>query len=164
MSEASETFEFTSQNLERCQDYLKRYPTKQAAMLPVLHVAQEQHGFISKEVETAVAEVLEVPEVEVHKVVTFYTLFHRHPVGRHQIRLCMNLACWLRGSDCIKAHLEEKLGVASGGTTSDGKITWEAVSDCMGACEDAPMMQLDKDYYDELTPEKVDQILEKETA
>lgn len=164
MSQASETFEFTSRNLERCRDYLKRYPTKQAAMLPVLHLAQEQHGFISKDVEAAVAEVLEVPEVEVHKVVTFYTLFHQRPVGRHQIRLCMNLACWLRGSQRIKQHLEEKLGVASGGTTSDGNITWEAVSDCMGACEDAPMMQLDKDYYDELTPEKVDRILEKETA
>jgi len=156
----SENFEFTPENLARCRDYISRYPVKRAAMLPVLHVAQEQNGYVSQQVEAQVARLLEVPEVEVHQVVTFYTLFHRKQPGRHVIRLCMSPSCWLRGSEEIKGHLSQKLGVPSGGTTPDDRFTWEAVSDCLGACEMAPMMQLDKDYHGPLTPENVDELLE----
>lgn len=154
-------FEFTPDNLTRCNELIGRYPRKQAAMLPVLHVAQEQNGFISQSVEARVAELLEVPEVEVHQVVTFYSLYNRQPAGRHQIRLCMSPSCWLCGADKIKAHLEERLGVPSGATTDDGRFTWHAVSDCLGACEDAPMLQLDKDYYGPLSPESLDELIDQ---
>lgn len=158
---SEEAFEFTAENLARAESVLKRYPRKQAAMLPVLHIAQEQNGHISTAVEARVARLLEVPEVEVHMVVTFYTLFLEHAPGRHQIRLCMSPSCSLCDAEKIKEHLEKRLGVASGETTEDGKVTWEAVSDCLGACEIAPMMQLDKDYYGPLTPEMVDALLEE---
>ncbi len=153
------TFEFSPDNRALCEDLVKRYPQRKAAMLPVLHIAQDQHGFISPEVESHVAEFLEVPPVEVHQVVTFYTLYHREKPGRHVLRLCMSPSCWLRGAEGIKEHLEQTIGVPSGGTTDDGRMTWEAVSDCLGACEIAPMMQLDKDYYGDLTPERVDELL-----
>ena len=152
-------FEFTPENLQHCQELIGRYPQKRAAMLPVLHLAQHQHGHISQGVEAAVAELLEVPAVEVHQVVTFYTLYHRKPVGRHMIRLCACLSCWLRGSDEIQKHLAEKLGVPSGATTDGGRVTWEAVSDCLGACEQAPMLQLDKDFHGPLTKKMVDELL-----
>lgn len=129
-------------------------------MLPALHLAQEQQGHISSEVEDYVAELLNLPAVDVHKVVTFYTLFRRRPVGRHQIRLCACLSCWVRGAERMSRHLEERLGVPSGGTTQDGEFTWEAVSDCLGACELAPMLQLDKDFYGPVTAEAIDELLE----
>lgn len=156
----SEAFEFTAENRSLCDDFIRRYPERQAAMLPVLHVALEQNGSISTGVEARVAELLEVPPVEVHQVVTFYSLFHRQPHGRHTIRLCCSPSCWLRGSDSIEKHLSEKLGVASGSTTEDGRFTWEAISDCLGACELAPMLQLDKDYHGPLTTESVDELID----
>ena len=156
----SSPFEFTSENQERFQQILARYPNKRAAMLPTLHLAHEQQGYITPEVEETVAELLEVPLVDVHEVLTFYTLYFRQPMGRHHLRLCMSISCWLRGSDRIKEHLKNKLGVKSGAITKDGSFSWEAVPDCLGACEMAPMMQVDEDYHGPLTPERVDQILE----
>ena len=156
----SSPFEFTSENQERFQQILARYPNKRAAMLPTLHLAHEQQGYITPEVEEVVAELLEVPLVAVHEVLTFYTLYFRQPMGRHHLRLCMSISCWLRGSDRIKEHLKNKMGVKSGAITEDGSFSWKAVPDCLGACEMAPMMQVDRDYHGPLTPERVDQILE----
>ncbi len=129
-------------------------------MLPTLHLAHEQQGYITPEVEEVVAELLEVPLVDVHEVLTFYTLYFRQPMGRHHLRLCMSISCWLRGSDRIKEHLRNKMGVGSGAITKDGSFSWEAVPDCLGACEMAPMMQVDEDFHGPLTPERVDHILE----
>ena len=159
----SSPFEFTSENQERFQQILARYPNKRAAMLPTLHLAHEQQGYITPEVEEVVAELLEVPLVDVHEVLTFYTLYFRQPMGRHHLRLCMSISCWLRGSDRIKEHLNNKMGVESGAITEDGSFSWESVPDCLGACEMAPMMQVDEDYHGPLTPERVDQILETTT-
>ena len=156
----SSPFEFTSENQERFQQILTRYPNKRAAMLPTLHLAHEQQGYITPEVEEVVAELLEVPLVDVHEVLTFYTLYFRQPMGRHHLRLCMSISCWLRGSDRIQEHLINKMGVKSGAITKDGSFSWEAVPDCLGACEMAPMMQVDEDYHGPLTPERVDQIVE----
>ncbi len=156
----SSPFEFTSQNQERFQQILTRYPNKRAAMLPTLHLAHEQQGHITTEVEESVAELLEVPLVDVHEVLTFYTLYFQKPMGRHHVRLCMSISCWLRGSDRIKDHLRSRMGVESGAISEDGGFSWEAVPDCLGACEMAPMMQVDEDYYGPLTPEHVDHILE----
>ncbi len=157
----SEKFEFTPENRARFERILKSYPVKRAAMLPTLHLAQEQHGFVPPEAEEYVAGLLEVPVVDVREVLTFYSLFQREPLGRHHIRVCMSLSCWLRGSQRIKDRLRQRFNVESGETSGDGRFSWEAVADCMGACEIAPMIQVDKDYYGPLTPEKTDETLDK---
>jgi len=153
------SFEFSPENQEEFQDILRRYPIKRAALLPTLHLAQEQNGYISEAVEAYVAEILEVPPVDVREVLTFYTLLHREAPGRHHIRVCTSLSCWLRGSERISRHLEQCLQVRSGEVAPDGAFSWEVVPDCLGACEIAPMLQLDKDYYGNLTPERVDELL-----
>jgi NADH-quinone oxidoreductase subunit E len=153
------TFEFTPENQEQFLEILNRYPRKRAAMLPTLHLAHQQQGFITPEVEQYVGRILEVPLVDVREILTFYTLFFRRPMGRHHIRLCMSISCWIRGASQIKDHLDRTMGVPSGEITPDGSFSWEAVPDCLGACELAPMMQLDKDYHGNLTPDKVEHIL-----
>lgn len=154
----SEKFEFTPENREEFQRILKRYPHKRAAMLPTLHLAQEQHGFIPPEAEQYVADLLEVPVVDVREVLTFYSLFQQEALGRHHIRVCMSLSCWLRGAESIKQHLRKRLSTGAS-VSEDGRFSWEAVADCMGACEIAPMIQLDRDYYGPLTPEKLDEVI-----
>jgi NADH-quinone oxidoreductase subunit E len=154
------SFEFTAENQAKIGEIVKRYPQKRAALLPLLHLAHDQQGFISPEVESRVAQILEIPEVDVHEVVTFYTLYFRKPMGRHHIRLCNSISCWVRHSDEIKEYLEQKLGVAPDGITADARFSWEAVPDCLGACEQAPMMQVDGCYHGNLTPEKVDELLD----
>ncbi len=156
----SSSFEFTSENQDRFSQILSRYPYKRAAMLPTLHLAHQQNGYISPEVEQYVAGLLEVSLVDVREILTFYTLFFQRPMGRHHIRLCKSISCWIRKADRIEEYLVERLGVASGEITKNGNFSWEAVPDCLGACELAPMMQMDKDYHGPLTPDKVDQILE----
>lgn len=160
----SETFEFTTENLKKFEAVLKKYPRKRASLLPTLHLAQEQHGYISPEVEEYVAELVGVPVVDVREVVSFYTLYFRKRMGRHHIRVCTSLSCYLRGSDEIKSSVQERLGVEDGCVTSDGEYSWEAVPDCLGACEIAPMMQVDKYFEGNLTPEKVDRILNGKKA
>jgi NADH-quinone oxidoreductase subunit E len=157
----SSAFEFTAENQKTFETILKRYPKKRAAMLPALHLAQQQQGHISPEIEEYVAGLLNVPLVDVREVTSFYSLFMERRPGRHHIRLCTSLSCWLRGCDEIKDRLREKLGVENGETTEDGEISWEAIPDCLGACELAPMIQLDGYFEGNLTPEKVDEILEK---
>jgi NADH-quinone oxidoreductase subunit E len=157
----SAKFEFTAENQLEFAKILKRYPVKRAALLPVLHLAQEQNGYISEEVEVFVSELLEIPLVDVREVLSFYSLFQDRPLGRHHIRVCSSITCWLMGSEGISEHLCSKLGTESGSVSEDGNLSWEVVPDCMGACENAPMFQLDKDYHGELTPEKVDEILAK---
>ena len=155
----SATFEFTPENLEQFKEILRRYPKKRAAMLPTLHLAHQQQGLITGEVELYVARILEVPVVDVREILTFYTLFFRRPMGRHHIRLCMSISCWIRGANQIKDFLTRHLGVDSGEILEDGSFSWEAVPDCLGACEMAPMIQLDKDYHGNLTPERIVSIL-----
>jgi len=155
----SSTFEFTPENQARFEQILTRYPKKRAAMLPTLHLAIEQNGYISEEVEKKVAELLEVPLVDVREVVTFYSLFNQKKLGRHHIRVCTSLSCWVRGCDQVKEQLREKLGIEDGEVTEDGEISWESVPDCLGACEMAPMLQLDGYFEGNLTEEKIEQII-----
>lgn len=155
----SAPFEFTPENQKKFEAVLKKYPRKRAALLPTLHLAQEQHGYISPEVEEYVAKVVGVPVVDVREVVSFYTLYFTRRMGRHHIRVCTSLSCFLRGSEEVKECVREKLGVESGEVTPDGEYSWEAVPDCLGACEIAPMMQVDKYFEGNLTPEKIDRIL-----
>ncbi len=155
------TFEFTPENLKEFEALLARYPQPRAALLQVLHLAQEQNGYISEGVEAYVARLMDLPIVDIREVVTFYSLYFRRPMGRHHIRVCMSISCMLGDCAAIREHLRTRLGVAPGGITADGSFSWEAIPDCLGACEMAPMMQLDGEYYGHLTAEKVDQILEK---
>jgi NADH-quinone oxidoreductase subunit E len=117
----------------------KRYPTKLASTLPALHLAQKQLGHLSIDAEHDVAEVLDVPPARVHEVVTFYTMFHDHKVGKHVVKICRNLSCQLRGADKIIAHAERVLGIKCGETTADGRVTLEH-EECLAACGTAPML------------------------
>jgi len=155
----STAFEFTPENKKEFEGILGRYPVKRAALLPTLHLAQEQHGYISPEVEQYVAGLLDLPLVDVREVLTFYSLFLQEEMGKHHIRVCNSIGCWLRGSLEVAAQLKNELGIESGSVTQDGQVSWEVVADCMGACEIAPMIQLDKDYFGDLTAAKLDQIL-----
>jgi NADH-quinone oxidoreductase subunit E len=155
------SFEFTPENLREFEDILGRYSQPRAALLLVLHLAQEQNGYLSEDVEAYIARLMNLPIVDIREVVTFYSLFFQRPMGRHHIRVCMSISCMLGDSAEIRNHLRTRLGVESGGVTADGTFSWEAIPDCLGACEMAPMMQLDGEYYGNLTPEKVDQLLEK---
>ena len=141
--------------------WIAKYPPdrKQAAVLAALRIAQEQNGgWLSVDLIEAVAEYLEMPPVAVEEVATFYTMFDLKPVGRHKVCVCTNIACQLNGSDRIMSHLQKRLGVKPGETTVGGKFTLKEV-ECLGACGGAPMMMVDKTYYENLTPEKVDEIL-----
>lgn len=135
------------------------YPEPRAALLPVLHLAQETFGHISLEVEEYVAGLFHLAPAHVHEVVTFYSLFFQRPVGRHVVSVCRNLSCHLAGAPDILAHLRRRLGIDVGETTPDGRVTLLAV-ECLCACEGAPMAQVDDRYELGLTPAKVDRILQ----
>jgi NADH-quinone oxidoreductase subunit E len=143
--------------------WIAKYPPdrKQAAVMAALRIAQDQNGgWLSVDLIEAVAEYLEMPPIAVHEVATFYTMYDLKPVGRHKVCVCTNISCQLNGSARIMDHLQKKLGVKPGETTSGGKFTLKEV-ECLGACGGAPMMMVDKTYYENLTPEKVDQILDQ---
>jgi len=135
------------------------YPDKRGALLPVLHMAQDTFGYISLEVEEYVAGLFDLSPAHVHEVVTFYTMYFQAPKGRHVVSVCHNLSCHLAGAPRIIDHVKQRLGIEPGETTDDGRVTFVTV-ECLCACEAAPMMQVDDRYEMNLTPEKVDGILE----
>lgn len=149
---------FTEDNLKKVEELKKRYPTSQALTLPVLWLAQEQFGYISEETMKYVAKLLDLPFGHILGVVTFYTMFHREPCGKHHIEVCTNVSCMLRGSAKIVNHLEKKLGISMGETSEDRNWTLSEV-ECMGSCGTAPMLAIGEEYYENLSLEKVDQIL-----
>ncbi len=132
---------------------------KQSAVIPALHIVQDANGgWLSKELMDEVAVYLEMEPISVYEVATFYTMYSLKPIGRHKISVCTNISCMLRGSDEIVAHLEARLGVRLGQTTADGKFTLKEV-ECLAACGGAPMFQIGKHYHENLTPDKIDEIL-----
>ena len=135
------------------------YPDKRGALLPVLHMAQDKFGHISLDTEEYVAGLFDLSAAHVHEVVTFYTLYFRAPKGRHVVAVCHNLSCHLAGAQTILAHVKARLGIEVGETTEDGRVTLQSV-ECLCACEAAPMMQVDDRYEVNLTPDKVDRLLE----
>ena len=155
-------FQLTPEREKSFEEILTRYPNRQAACIPVLHLCQEQHGWCAPEVVAFVAERLDLSTAHVQGVVTFYTLFNQKPVGKHQVWVCRTLSCALRGSDRILAHCEKKLGCHAGETSKDGKVTLRT-AECLASCGTAPMMQVDKQYYENLTIEEVDRILDRLT-
>ena len=152
-------FALTEDRDKQLADILTRYPTKMGACIPALHLCQEQNGWISEEVILWVSNRLDLPPAHVQGVVTFYTLFNQKPVGKHQVWVCRTLPCALRGGVDLLHYCEKKLGIHAGETTKDGAITLRS-AECLASCGTAPMMQVDKDYHENLTPEAVDRLLD----
>ena len=142
--------------------WLSKYPAeqRQSAVLPALSIAQEeQGGWLSVPLMDEVAHYLQMPAIAVYEVASFYSMLETEQVGRHKVAICTNISCMLRGADDIVRHVEEKLGIGLGETTSDGRITLKVEEECLAACRGAPMMTVDGHYYENLTPQRVDEIL-----
>jgi NADH-quinone oxidoreductase subunit E len=143
--------------------WLARYPAdrKQSAVLAALREVQhENDGYLTTELMDAVADYLDMPLIAVYEVASFYSMYELKPVGRHNIAVCTNISCLLRGSDTVLGYIEKKLGIKLGESTPDGKFYLKKEEECLAACCGAPMMQVDHVYYENLTPEKVDRILD----
>ena len=137
------------------------YPPQMSAslVLPLLQLVQERKGHVTADDARFVADYAGVPPMQVIEALSWYTMLHREPVGRHVVKVCRNIACALRGSDRLLAHVEKKLGVAPGGTTADGRITFLAV-ECLASCGTAPVMQVDETYHEQLDEDGIDRVLE----
>ncbi|KAK3718063.1 NADH:ubiquinone oxidoreductase 24 [Vermiconidia calcicola] len=153
-------FQFNEQNEKLIQEVLSRYPSqyKKAAVMPLLDLGQRQHGFTSISVMNEVARILEMPPMRVYEVATFYTMYNRNPIGRFHVQCCTTTPCQLRGSDGVMKAIEEFTGLHHGETTEDKMFTFSEV-ECLGACVNAPMVQINDDYYEDLTPETTTQLL-----
>ena len=153
---------FSEEKLKKVSEIIARYPEgkQKSALLPVLHMAQEQLGWLSVEAMDYVASLLNLEPIEVYEVATFYSMYNLKPVGKYLFEVCQTGPCMIKGSDDIVAYIGEKLGIKPGETTPDGLFTLKTV-ECLGACGYAPMMQLGKHYKEHLTKEKVDAIIEE---
>ncbi|MGR9093121.1 MAG: NADH-quinone oxidoreductase subunit NuoE family protein [Gammaproteobacteria bacterium] len=164
MATASETPTLSAHAREVIDAALKKYPAEQkrSAVLAALHEVQhENKGYLTEPLMDAVADYLGMPRIAVYEVASFYSMFETKPVGRHSISICTNVSCMLRGSDEIVAHIENKLGVKVGESTDDGRIYLKREEECLAACCGAPMLMVDHVYYENLTTDKVDDILAK---
>ncbi len=144
--------------------WIKKYPEgqKQSAVLAAMREVQhENDGYLTRELMDAVAEYLEMPPIAVYEVASFYSMLETEKVGRHSISVCTNISCMLNGSDTIMQYIEKKLGIKEGDSTEDGRYHLKQEEECLAACCGAPMMMVDHVYHENLTPEKVDEILEK---
>ena len=153
----------TAHTIEEIDEWLTRYPEerKKSALLAALRAAQHQNnGFLTVPLMDAIADYLELAKIEVYEVASFYSMYELDPVARHNIAVCTNVSCMLMGSDTIVDHLEKKLGIKLGESTSDGRIYLKKEEECLAACSGGPMMQVDHKYYTDLTPEKLDEILD----
>jgi NADH-quinone oxidoreductase subunit E len=146
-------------NLERAQAVIARYPRVRSAMIPLLHLAQEQDGYVTLDAMEHVGELVGVTAAEVRGVATFYEMFKEHPVGTYLVGVCTNLSCMILGSDEILHHAEQALGVKAGSTTPDGQFTIEEMQ-CLAACGGAPCLQVNYRYFENVTNERVDGIID----
>ncbi len=153
------TQEFTTENQALIDRLIQRYPQKQAALLPVLHIAQKQFGVINDAVMKLVSRTLDIPVNRVQDVVSFYTMYSTRPVGKYHIQVCRTLSCACRGAEPMLEYLEQQCGVKCGeGVSADGKFSIVTV-ECLGSCGTAPVMQVNDDYYDNLTRAKIDELI-----
>ena len=154
---------FSPQTEDLMSKLIRRYPEgrQKSALLPLLHLAQaESDGWLSVPVMDRVAEILNLKPIEVYEVASFYSMYNLKPVGKCLIEVCRTSSCWLRGSNDIVDHIERKLGIKDGETTADGKFTLRTV-ECLGSCGTAPMLQIGEKFFEDLTLEKVDSILDE---
>lgn len=150
-------------SLHEIDDWIQRYPAdqKQSAVLAALRVAQHQNnGYLTTGLMDAVADYLSMDKIAVYEVASFYSMYELKPVARHNIAVCTNVCCMLMGSDSIVNHLEKKLGIKTGQSTPDGRIYLKKEEECLAACAGGPMMQVNHKYYTDLTPQKVDEIID----
>jgi NADH-quinone oxidoreductase subunit E len=145
-------------------EWISRFPTgrQRSAVLSALRFTQEQNnGFLTPELMDGVAEYLRLPPIQVYEVASFYSMFETHPCGRHHVSICTNISCMLNGAEDLVAHCEKKLGIKLGESTTDGRIFLKKEEECLAACTGAPMMMVDHEFHEYLTPEKVDKVLDE---
>ncbi len=159
----SKNIAFSDQTMATARKIIARYPEgkHKSALIPLLHLAQaEFDGWLSPEVMDYVASILNIQPVEVYEVASFYSMFNLKPRGKCLLEVCRTSSCWMMGAEDVVHHIEKKLGIKNGETSADGMFTLKTV-ECLGSCGTAPMMQVGKNYHENLTFEKVDQLLEK---
>ena len=155
--------ELSAHAREEIDTLLTRYPAdqKKSALLGALNIVQhENQGFLTNELMKLVADYLDLAEIEVYEVASFYSMYELKPVARHNVAICSNISCMLMGSQSLIDHVQNKLGIKLGESTADGRIYLKKEEECLAACAGGPMMQVDHVYYENLTPEKVDEILD----
>ena len=156
-----EDFKFTSENMNAAKTIIAKYPAgwQASAVMPLLDIAQRQNGgHLTQMAMDYIADILDMPSIRVYEVATFYTMYNHKPIGKHHVQVCTNLPCWLRGSDNIVGACKNFLGIGNHETTEDGIFTLTEV-ECLGACVNAPMMQIGDDYYEDLDAEVTEEIL-----
>jgi NADH-quinone oxidoreductase E subunit len=153
-------FKLTEEFKAKAAHICARYPRRDAALLPLLEELQKENGYVAEEAMDELARFLELPYARVKAVVTFYTMFNREPAGKYHLQVCRNISCHMAGSPGLLARLREKLGIDEGETTKDGLFTLSSV-ECLGACGTAPVMQVNGEYFENLTPEKLDALLDE---
>jgi len=141
-------------------EVMKRYPTKRAAILPLMHIIQREQGYVSAEAEEWIAERLELAPVKVHEVLTFYSMLHQQPVGRYHLQVCRTLSCSLRGAGRLLGYLGQEHDLRDGQVADDGLFSVDEV-ECLGACGDAPVVQINDDYHREVTVESFGELLDR---
>jgi NADH-quinone oxidoreductase subunit E len=160
--QTSETNPLSAHARAVIDEWLAKYPPeqKQSALLAALREVQhENHGYLTTELMDAVASYLQLPRIAVYEVASFYSMFETKKVGHHSISVCTNISCMLRGGEALLAHVEKKLNIKVGESTADGKFYLKPEEECLAACCGAPMLMVDHVYYENLTPDKVDEIL-----
>lgn len=162
MSDVVEKPELSPERLAKAKEIIKQYPDgkQKSALLPILHLAQDQYGWLSSETMDMVAKILDLHPIEVYEVATFYTMFHLEPVGKHVIEYCRTGPCCTIGGEEVYTHLKKRLGVDTGETTADGLFTLKEV-ECLAACGWGPCFQIKEKFYMHLTNHKVDEIIEE---
>ncbi|HVT53056.1 MAG TPA: NADH-quinone oxidoreductase subunit NuoE [Dongiaceae bacterium] len=159
------SFAFTEANIAEAKKHIAKYPPgrQASAVMPLLWLAQYQEGWVSRAAMDVVAGMLDMAPIRVYEVATFYTMYNLKPVGKHLVQICRTTPCWLRGSDALTEHCKKKLGIGLKETTADGKFTIMEV-ECLGACVNAPMVQINDDFYEDLTPETLGKVLDELAA
>jgi NADH-quinone oxidoreductase subunit E len=152
--------QLSKESQQEIDTIVARYPNAHAAVLPVMHVVQREHGHISAEAQAWVAERLDMPLSKTEEVMSFYTMLHREPMGTQHLQVCRSLSCYLRGEGDLTDCIRRRLDLAPGGKTADGKFSLEMV-ECLGSCGTAPVVQVNDDYHEDLTPERLEELLEE---
>lgn len=150
----------TKASVEAIRAKTAEYPRRKSAILPAITIAYQQVGHLNEAIYEEISRIIRIPASEIAEAASFYTLFPKQPVGKYLIQVCHNISCALMGADGLVEYLEKKLGIKKGETTRDNLFTLISV-ECLGSCATAPMMQINNDFYENLTPQKVDQILEE---
>lgn len=153
----------SEQAKQHMRDLAARYPVSRSAVLPALHIAQQEEGYITQEGLQAVAEVLNLTVDDVESVATFYTMYYQQPMGKKVIKVCNSISCYLRNCDALIEHMEQRLGIKRGETTPDGNFTLLTV-ECLASCGTAPVLQVNDEFVENVTPEKADQLIKDLTV